>query len=100
MYEPDFEPSFGLLASGTTSDGTETGGQPFCLDGRHQMDGPADLRPCNSGSDSQALYISSKGYIEYSTTGVRHICIRLDLLQQMPCGSATTWAMRQDTNEI
>lgn len=95
MYEPDFDPSFGLLANGA-----ETDDQPFCLDGRHQMDGTADLRPCNSQGDSQALYLSSKGHIEYSTTGVRHICIRLDLIQQMPCGSATTWAVRRETREI
>lgn len=95
MYEPDFDPSLGFLVSGA-----EAGGYPFCLDSRHQMDGPADLRPCYSGVDSKALYLSSKGYIEYSTTGVRHICIRLDLIQQMPCGSATTWAIRQETSEI
>lgn len=84
MYAPAFDASFGHLSDSQSQ---------LCVDGCRQLDGPLQIQGCSHDIPSQSLSISSDGYLGFSTQGQKHICVRVDLILQMPCDSegAARW---------
>lgn len=88
MCRNHYVPDFGNTVTAHLSD---PDGQ-FCVDseGRHQ--GSAELVPCEKRSLSQSLVFTKQGYLQFiAHYNHKLICLRADVVSQMPCADAGTW---------
>lgn len=84
MYIPDLKPRYGTLS---------VKGQQ-CLDGKGRAEGAASVVKCN-GAASQRFTMTSLGYLQLAAH-VEHqlICVRIEVLTQLPCVDALRWEPR------